>query len=174
MSFKTAKYFLIILAFFEHSVKFISIASTCLHDFSREAKRAVFQIFSCFRSFSQNVAAFKTLFSPPPRRSAGCLASPPRFFISVFLSTYRPCRETRERRGPQAAPTSPSRQKSRRPFGLRLFISVLLSTCRPCRERERRERGARAYRPPGTRWSGPWRRRKRHSPERSGSPWRDR
>ena len=49
--------------------------------------------------------------------------------------------------------------------------SALLSTCRPCREqRGRRERGAGACRPPGTRWSAGWRRWRPHSPARSGSP----
>ena len=54
-------------------------------------------------------------------------------------------------------------------------FAASLSTCRPCRDRrEQQVRGVRACRPPGTRWSVPLRRRKRRSPERSGSPWRDR
>ncbi len=58
------------------------------------------------------------------------------------------------------------------PGGLMFFA---LSTCRPSRRRRgQRERGARAYRPPETRWSAPWRRRWRRSPGRCGSPWRDR
>ena len=38
----------------------------------------------------------------------------------------------------------------------------------------RRRRRDRAYPRPETRWSEPWQRRKQRSPERSGSPWRDR
>ena len=54
-------------------------------------------------------------------------------------------------------------------------FAASLSTCRPCRgQREQQVRGVRACQPPGTRWSVPLRRRKRRSPERSGSPWRDR
>ena len=54
------------------------------------------------------------------------------------------------------------------------FLAVLLSTSRPCRDRRRaRERGARACRPPGTRWSAAGRPRRRRSPGRSGSPWWD-
>ena len=56
-------------------------------------------------------------------------------------------------------------------------FAACLSTCRPCRpyrEPQGRLRGAPAYPPPETPSSGPWRRRKRRSPARNGSPWRDR
>ena len=78
------------------------------------------------------------------------------------------------RRGPQVGSADKPERKKPQAKGPAAFIGLLLSTCRPCRGQRERLRGARACRPPGIRWSGPWRRRKRRSPERSGSPWRGR
>ena len=75
-------------------------------------------------------------------------------------------------RGPQETPEPPRKKPPAIWPGAYGFL--LLSTCRPCRGQRERVRGARACRPPGTRWSAPWRRRWRRSPGRCGSPWRGR
>ncbi len=67
-------------------------------------------------------------------------------------------RSLRRTRGGPWWPTSP------------ILSLRLINTYRPCRPFRRApgERGARAYLPPGTRWSAPWRPRWPRSPERSG------
>ena len=144
--------------------------------------------------------------SPHAKKARG--TGPRALVSSASISTYRPCRERRERRGvrlrrrgrhiprpaaggrahsfcrsssprqdtilpgPPWDKPSPHAKKARGTGPRALVSSASISTCRPCRERrEQREREARACRPPGSRWSAAHRPRRRHSPERNGSPW---
>ena len=107
----------------------------------------------------------------PPRSGAAGAAGEASSSQTAYPSPRRRRQDTILPGSPWDKP-SPHAKKARGTGPRALVSSASISTCRPCRERrEQREREARACRPPGSRWSAAHRPRRRHSPERNGSPW---